>query len=102
MTEEQFEDYVNKRLEKLFDLYPIDDLRPSQMTEDMRDGMMRFYGDIGIRLYLENALKVALKNMAIAPKDQIMYFKSRVDTIEQLLGKGKELFMNAEKRKGVK
>lgn len=102
LTEEQFEEYVNKRLEKLFDLYPIEDLKPLQLTEDMKDGMARFYADNGMRAYLENALKIAVKNMAIAPKDQIMYFKSRVDVLEQLLAKGKELFNSTPTRRGVK
>lgn len=94
MDEEQFETLVNKRLEALFDLYPIDDLRPSQVNEEMREGLMKFYADNGQRLYIENALKIALRNMATAPKDQIMYYKSRVDVLEQLLAKGRELYNN--------
>ena len=99
MTEEQFEVYINKRLEMLFDLYPIEDLRPTQITEEMKEGVMKFYADNGMRLYLENAMKIALRNMATAPKDQIMYYKSRVDVIEQLLAKGKELYNNTIGRK---
>lgn len=93
MDEEQFETYVNKRLEVLFDLYPIEDLRPSQINEEMREGLMKFYADSGMRLYLENSIKVALKNMAIA-KDalQICYYKSRIDVLEQLLAKGKQQY----------
>jgi len=100
MTEEQFQQIYNARIEKLFDLYPIDDLRPSQVNEEMKGGLAKFYSNKGMRMYLENALKVALKNMAVAPTPvEITYYKSRVDVLEQLLAKGKQMFETTEQRK---
>lgn len=84
---------MNERIEKLFDLYPIEDLQPSQINEEMKAGLAKFYADRGMRTYLENAIKIALRNMAIAPDQiQITYYKSRVDVLEQLLAKGKQMF----------
>ncbi len=93
MTEEQTQEIINARISNLFDLYPIDDLRPVQATEEMKDGLSRSYAHKGMRAYLENAIKIALKNMAIATTPvEIAYFKSRIDVLEQLLAKGKQLF----------
>ncbi len=93
MTEDEFQKIINARLEKLFDLYPIDDLRPVEVQEAMRDGLGRMYGNKGSRAYLENAVKIALKNMAVASTPvEIAYYKSRVDVLEQLLAKGQQLY----------
>lgn len=94
---------MSKRLEDLFDLYPIDNLEPSEISDDMKVGLARFYSDKGQRLYIENAIKIALKNMAIAPSAiQIAYYKSRVDVLQQLLAKGKQCFTNMDVlKKGV-
>src|SRR5689334_15059408 len=97
MTTEEFEKLMNARLEALFDLYPIDDLRPVEVQEEMRDGLARMYGNKGSRTYLENAVKIALKNMAIASTPvEIAYYKSRVDVLEQLLSKGKMLYQTIQ------
>lgn len=96
MKEEKFTEKVNKRLEELFDLYPIDNLQPTEVTAEMRDGLARMFADKGFKLYLENAIKIALKNMAVAPTPiEIAYYKSRVDVLEQLLAKGKQLFLSS-------
>jgi hypothetical protein len=93
MTEEQFQQIINARISNLFDLYPIDDLRPIEVNEEMKDGLSRAYAHKGMRNYLENATKIALKNMAIATTPvEIAYYKSRIDVLEQLLAKGKQLF----------
>ena len=96
------EDQMNSRIANLFDLYPIDDLTPTQINEEMKSSLARFYADKGMRAYLENAVKIALRNMAIAPdQTQITYYKSRVDVLEQLLAKGKQMF-NTSQPKGIK
>ena len=89
---------INERLKELFDLYPIENLQPTQVTEEMKDSLAKFYADKGLRLYLENAVKIALKNMAVAPdQTQITYYKSRVDVLEQLLAKGKQMYTTTRK-----
>lgn len=101
MTSEEFDKLMNARLEALFDLYPIDDLRPVEVDEEMKDGIARSYGHKGYRSYLENAVKIALKNMAIASTPvEIAYYKSRVDVLEQLLAKGKMMFQTIQTKKG--
>ena len=91
---------TNERLKELFDLYPIENLQPGIVTEQMKSGLAKFYSDPGMRLYLENAVKIALKNMAIAPDQiQITYYKSRVDVLEQLLAKGKQMFTSTLTKK---
>lgn len=93
MTTEEFEKLMQARMEALFDLYPIEDLQPIQVKEEMRDGLAKAYANKGFRAYLENSVKIALKNMAVAPdQQQIIYYKSRVDVLEQLLAKGKQMF----------
>ncbi len=93
MTTEEFEKLMQARLEALFDLYPIEDLQPIPVKEEMRDGLAKSYANKGYRAYLENSVKIALKNMAVAPdQSQIIYYKSRVDVLEQLLAKGKQMF----------
>jgi hypothetical protein len=93
MTDEEFQKLMQARLETLFDLYPIENLQPVQIQEDMKDGLSKAYALRGFRAYLENSIKIALKNMAVAPdQQQIIYYKSRVDVLEQLLAKGKQMF----------
>lgn len=93
MTEEQVQQIINGRIEKLFDLYPIEDLRPTDVTEEMKDGLGRSFAHRGMRAYLENAVKIAIKNMSIATTPiEIAYYKSRIDVLEQLLAKGKSCF----------
>ncbi len=100
MTQEETEKIINGRIEKLFDLYPIDDLQPVQVNEEMRDGLGKTYAHKGMRAYLENSVKIALKNMAVAPdQQQIIYYKSRVDVLEQLLAKGKQMFETTKIKK---
>jgi hypothetical protein len=101
MTDDEINKVINARLEALFDLYPIDDLRPVEVRDEMRDGMIKAYAHKGFRTYLENAVKVALKKMAIASTPvEIAYYKSRVDVLEQLLANGKMLFQTLQPKKG--
>jgi hypothetical protein len=91
---------TNERLKELFNLYPIEDLQPTPVTVEMKDSLARFYADKGLRMYLENATKIALTNMAVAPDaTQITYYKSRVDVLMQLLAKGKQMY-NTTQPKG--
>jgi hypothetical protein len=102
MNEEEFQKLMNARLEKLIDLYPIEDLRPVQATEEMKTGLAKGYANKGLRLYLENSVKIALQKMAIAPTPlEIAYYKSRVDTLQQLLAKGQQMFNLTTPKKGV-
>jgi hypothetical protein len=97
LNEDQFTVIMNERVEQLFDLYPIEDLKAVEVSEDMKDGLARSYAHKGMRNYLENAVKIALKSMAIAPTPlEIAYFKSRIDTLEQLLAKGKQVYTQIE------
>ena len=99
MTEEEFQKLMTARLEALFDLYPVEDLRPVEVKEEMKDGLAKAYSLKGFRAYLENATKIALKNMAIASTAvEISYYKSRVDVLEQLLAKGKQMFETIKKK----
>lgn len=103
MTEAKFTKTINDRIDKLFDLYPIDDLRPSETTEAMKEGLAKAYADRGFRAYLENSLKIALSNMAKSPTQmEITYYKSRVDVLQQLLAKGKEVFTRVEVAKEMR
>ena len=97
------EQKMSDRLNELFDLYPIENLQPGEISDEMKTGLARFYADRGQRLYIENAVKIALKNMAVAPDPvQIAYYKSRVDVLEQLLAKGKQMYTNMEVlKKGI-
>lgn len=93
MTEQQIQQIIDGRINNLFDLYPIENLQPVQVQEDMKDGLARMYAHKGSRAYLENAVKIALKNMAVASTPvEISYFKSRIDVLQQLLAKGKQIF----------
>lgn len=96
-NEEKLTKKMTERLETLFDLYPIENLQPGEVNDEMKTGLARFYADRGQRMYIENAVKIALKNMAVAPTQiEIAYYKSRVDVLEQLLAKGKQMFTNLE------
>ena len=100
-SKEEFKDKINGRLKELFDLYPIEDLQPKKVSEEMKDGLSKAYANRGFREYLENAVKIALSNMAIAPDDvQITYYKSRVDVLQQLLAKGKQTYETINLPKG--
>ncbi len=103
MNKEDFKEQMNNRLEQLFDLYPIENLSPIIVSEEMKDGLAKGYANRGQRMYLENAIKIAIQKMAIAPDEvQIAYYKSRVDVLQQLLAKGKQMFETINpKKKGV-
>lgn len=93
LTEDQVQEIINGRIANLFDLYPIENLQPVQVQEEMKDGIARMYSHKGCRAYLENAVKIALKNMAVASTPrEIAYYQSRVDVLQQLLAKGQQLF----------
>ena len=103
MNEEQIQQVMNQRIDKLFDLYPIEDLRPLEVQEEMKEGIAKSYAQRGFRSYLENAVKIALKNMAVAATPvEIAYYKSRVDVLEQLLAKGKQMFTSMESIRSLK
>lgn len=99
MNETEFMDKINKRVEDLFNLYPIEDLNPVQVQEEMKDGLKHSYAHRGMRTYLENAVKIAIKNLAIATTTvEIAYYKSRIDCLEQLLAKGKQCYTEVSVR----
>jgi hypothetical protein len=103
MNEADFTEHMNDRLKMLFDLYPIEDLRPGEVSEEMKLGLAKFYSDRGQRSYIENAIKIAIRNMGVASTAiEISYYKSRVDVLEQLLAKGKQSFQTIQVTKEMK
>jgi len=104
MTDEEFSKIINARVEKLLDLYPIEDLKPGQATEEMKAGIARAYSVKGYRAYLENAVKIAIKNLAVTTSlVEQAYYKSRVDVLEQLLAKGQQMYNTVNpSKKGVR
>lgn len=103
MNEADFTEHMNDRLKLLFDLYPIEDLRPADISEEMKGGLAKFYADRGQRAYIENAVKIAIRNMGTASTPvEIAYYKSRIDVLEQLLAKGKQSFQTIQVTKEMK
>lgn len=102
MTDEEFIKDKALKVEKLFDLYPIENLQPVEVREEMRDGLGRMYAHKGSRAYLENAIKIAIRNQAIATTSvEIAYYKSRMDTLLQLLSKGEQMYKTVQATKEI-
>ncbi|MES2006863.1 MAG: hypothetical protein V4436_02010 [Patescibacteria group bacterium] len=97
-----FED-TSKKLGELLNLYPIDLSEPKETTMAMREALARLYSDPAIRAFLENAVKYANRSLisAISPEQHIFY-KSRIETLLQLLNMGKQHFVHFEMRQARK
>lgn len=76
---------------------------PDKITEAMKAGLARMYADDDFRSYLQHAINIANHNVLVYLKgnkpDQAKEFAMRIETLKQLLDKGKTLYINAEKLK---
>jgi len=94
---------MSKKLEGLLDLYPIDFTVPKDTTMSMRESLARMYGDPPMRAFLENAVKYANKSLiACSTLEQMIFYKSRIETLLQLLNMGKQHFVHFEMQRARK
>lgn len=91
---------TSEKLDKLLDLYPIDFSTPKETTAAMRESLARMYGDNAMRLFIENAIKFANRSLisAVLP-EQMIFYKSRIETLLQLLNMGKQHFIHFEMKR---
>ena len=73
---------------------------PKQITEGMKQGLARMYGDSFMREYLMNAIAIANAN-ALTLLEQGKFteaqaYSSRSKSLKQLMDKGKEHFIHFE------
>lgn len=88
---------LGSKLSKLFDLYPIDLGESKKINSAMRESLARMFGDTNYRLFLENSIKFANQNLLRSTTlDQNIYYKSRIETLLQLLNMGKQHFVHYE------
>ncbi len=95
---------VSEKLGKLLDLYPVDLSEPKETNMAMRESLARLYADPAMRAFLENAVKYANRSLiaAVSPEQHVFY-KSRIETLLQLLNMSKQHFIHFEiKRAGRK
>ncbi len=91
---------ISAKLIPLLDLYPIDFSEPKEATMGMREALARIYSDPAMRGFLENAVKFANRNLiASATHEQMVFYKSRMETLVQLLNMGKQHFIHFEMQK---
>jgi hypothetical protein len=80
-------------------------IKPSNLTEAMKGGLARMYADEDIRAYLVHAIAIANHNVLSSLKsgktEAATDFAVRLETLKQLLDKGKSCFSTAEKLKSV-
>ncbi len=94
---------VSEKLVKLFDLYPVDLSVPKETTMAMRESLARLYADPAMRGFLENAVKFANRSLiASATPEQMLFYKSRIETLLQLLTMGKQHFIHFEMKRAGK
>lgn len=85
------------KVEKLFDLYPLELNEPKEATALMRQSLATMYGDNGLRAFLENAVKYANKSLISANSmEQVIFYRSRIEALMQLLNMGKQHFIHFE------
>lgn len=88
---------TSKKLEKLFDLVPVDLKEPKEISTAMREALARMFGDPNLRGFLENAIKFANQSLIRSVKeDQMLFYKARIETLMQLLAMGKQHFVHFE------
>jgi pantoate kinase len=94
---------TSEKLGKLFDLYPVDFTMPKETNMAMREALARLYADPALRSFLENAVKFANRSLiASATLEQSIFYKSRIETLMQLLNMGKQHFIHFEMKKARK
>lgn len=78
---------------------------PKKLTEAEKSGLARLYADEDIRSYLNHAIAIANHNVLSSLKsgkpEVATEFAVRLDTLKQLLDKGKLMYTHAEKLKTV-
>lgn len=88
---------VSTRLNKLFDLYPLELTDSKDISTAMREGLARMFGDPHLRAFLENSVRFANQNLIKASTaEQQFAYKHRIDTLMQLLAMGKQHFIHFE------
>ncbi len=94
---------TSEKLEKLLDLYPIDLQAPKETNMAMREALSRMYSDPAMRSFFENAVKFANRSLiGSATVEQMVFYKSRIETLLQLLNMGKQHFIHFEMKKARK
>lgn len=94
---------VSEKVDKLLDLYPIDFTMPKETNMAMRESLARMYSDPAMRAFLENSVKFANRSLiASATQDQSIFYKSRIETLMQLLNMAKQHFIHFEMKKARK
>jgi hypothetical protein len=76
-------------------------LEPNKISESMKGGLARMFGDQDFKDYLTHAIAVAnynvLNSLKIGKPDDAKVFGTRLDTLKQLLEKGKAMYNQTEK-----
>ncbi len=94
---------MSKKVVALLDLYPIDLAEPKETTMAMRESLARLYADPQMRSFLENAVRFANRNLiAAASQEQTLFYKSRIETLLQMLNMGKQHFIHFEMKRAKK
>lgn len=73
---------------------------PKVITEGMKQGLARMYSDSFMREYLANAVAIAKSNaltlLGAGKNEEARDYLSRAKSLEQLLEKGRQHFVNFE------
>lgn len=95
-----------KKLLESIDEYGIDLTAPTEINVSMKKGMARLFADNGIRTYLENAVKIANRNMIKSldngESTRAIYFANRIETLILLLTTGKVWYNSNKELEEVK
>ena len=97
---------MNKKLTKLIDDFGVELTAPTEVNAKMKEGLARIFADEGIRGYLENAVRIANRNLIKCLDNgedrQATYYANRIQTIILLLTTGKVWYSSMEKLKNLK
>ena len=88
---------TTEKVSALFDLYPIELDEPTKTTMGMREGLAQMYADPSMRAFLENAVRYATRSLVrSSTPESMIFYKSRIETLLQLLNMGKQHFVHFE------
>lgn len=88
---------VSERLGELFDLYPVELEESKDVTVAMCESLAKMFADTEYRKFLENSVKFANQNLIRSTTpEQMLFYKSRMETLMQILVKGKKHFIYFE------
>ncbi len=91
---------VSDKVDRLLDLYPIDLSEPKETNAAMRESLARTYADPHMRAFFENAVKYGTRSLIKARNtDEMIFYKSRIETLLQLLNMSKQHFVHFEMMK---